>query len=74
MIENDEILRHDCIWPHGLNLSLHIDSQLEIAEFRRSCVRHSWPPASDDVTGDIDLPQLRKKVRAISRRESETEL
>lgn len=63
ILENDLILKHDCIWPHGLNFSLHIDSLLEVSEFRKSCLRHHWPPETDAVEEkEIDLNRLRRQV------------
>jgi hypothetical protein len=56
------ILKHDCIWPHGLNFQLHVDSLLEVSEFRKSCLRHHWPPAGDIVSDEIDLERLRQQV------------
>lgn len=60
ILENDVILRHDCIWPRGLNFTLHVHSILEIAEFRKSCVRHHWPPEADiSDEPEINLDRLR---------------
>lgn len=61
ILENDVILKHDCIWPHGLNFSLHIDSLLEVSEFRKSCLRHHWPPETDTVDEpEVNLDRLRR--------------
>lgn len=61
VLENDLIMKHDSIWPHGLNFRLHIDTLFEVSEFRRSCIRHQWPPQEDTVVGDtIDFVQVRK--------------
>ena len=62
VLENDLILKHDCIWPHGLNFRLSISSLLEVSEFRKSCLRHHWPPNGDISEGDLDLPKLRQQV------------
>lgn len=60
ILENDVILKHDCIWPRGLNFTLHVHSILEIAEFRKSCVRHHWPPEADiSDEPEINLDRLR---------------
>ena len=64
ILENDLILKHDSIWPHGLNFRLHIDSLLEVSEFRKSCLRHHWPPSSDPVSKTLDLGKLRRQVQA----------
>lgn len=54
-------MKHDCIWPHGLNFSLHIDSLLEVSEFRKSCLRHHWPPETDTVDEpEVNLDRLRR--------------
>ena len=62
ILENDLVLRHDSIWPHGLNFQLHIDSLLEVSEFRKSCLRHHWPPDGDTIAEQIDMVQLRSQV------------
>ena len=65
VLENDLILKHDCIWPHGLNFRLHIDSLLEVSQFRKSCARHKWPPDSGDLdSAPIDLDKLRGQIAA----------
>ncbi|KAI0211080.1 hypothetical protein LSAT2_004128 [Lamellibrachia satsuma] len=61
ILDNDLILKHDSIWPHGLNFRLHIDNLFEVSEFRRSCIRHSWPPLDDGgATDPIDFTQVRQ--------------
>lgn len=62
VMENDLILKHDCIWPHGLNFRLHIDSLLEVSEFRKSCLRHSWPPEAEVGDNEINLSKLRRQI------------
>ena len=63
VLENDVILRHDSIWPHGLNVSLHIRTPTEISEFRKSCSRHRWPPEAETISEqEIDLERLRKQI------------
>eukprot|EP00914_Ancora_sagittata_P021277 GHVO01041895.1.p1 GENE.GHVO01041895.1~~GHVO01041895.1.p1 ORF type:complete len:531 (+),score=62.96 GHVO01041895.1:121-1713(+) len=62
VLENDLILKHDCIWPHGLNFQLNISSLLEVSEFRKSCLRHHWPPEGDAGDDEINLPLLRAQV------------
>ena len=62
VMENDLILKHDCIWPHGLNFQLHIDSLLEVSEFRKSCLRHQWPPEAEVDDEEISLPRLRRQI------------
>jgi hypothetical protein len=67
ILENDLILKHDTIWPHGLNHSLHIGTPVEVAEFRRSCLRHRWPPEYDTAARpepDLDLDRLRRLIDA----------
>jgi len=69
ILENDLILKHDSIWPHGLNLCLHMDSLIEVTEFRRSCLRHGWPPEYDTATREqpeLDLDLVRRKLVASS--------
>src|SRR6218665_2318048 len=73
ILENDVILKHDCIWPHGLNFSLHIDSLLEVSEFRKSSLRHHWPPESDVVDeAEVSLDRLRR-IEKTSPREPDEE-
>jgi len=65
ILENDLILKHDCIWPHGLNFCLHLDSLVEVTEFRRSCLRHRWPPEYDTATREppeLDLDVVRRQL------------
>lgn len=66
VLENDLILKHDSIWPHGLNSHININSLLEVSEFRKSCIRHSWPPESDSLEEEdletINLTKLRKAI------------
>jgi len=67
ILENDLILKHDSIWPHGLNFSLHIDSLVEVREFRRSCIRHHWPPEYDTAAREqpeLDLDLVRRALAA----------
>ena len=71
ILENDIIIRHDCIWPHGLNFKLQIDSLLEISEFRKSCNRYHWPPQSDAVESAIELANLRTQLERLKQKEKE---
>jgi len=67
ILENDLILKHDTIWPHGLNNTLHIEAAVEVTEFRRSCLRHRWPPEYDTATRpetELDLDRVRKQISA----------
>ncbi len=65
-MENDLILKHDCIWPHGLNFSLHVDSLLEVSEFRKSCIRHNWPPDGDALDSlEINVEKLRSQIQNV---------
>ena len=67
ILENDLILKHDSIWPHGLNFCLHLDSLIEVTEFRRSCLRHHWPPEYDTATREqpeLDLDAVRRALTA----------
>lgn len=69
ILENDLILKHDSIWPRGLNRMLHLTTCVEVSELRNSCLRHRWPFASDvaaqdTVTKDIDLTVLRKRLQS----------
>jgi len=59
------MLKHDSIWPHGLNTRLHMDSLVELAEFRRSCLRHGWPPDHDAAatSAQLDLDAVRRRCR-----------
>ncbi|KAK2145859.1 hypothetical protein LSH36_651g01021 [Paralvinella palmiformis] len=66
ILENDLILKHDSIWPHGLNFRLHIDSLIEVSEFRKSCLRHHWPPESETVEGNfLNLGKLRDQIATL---------
>ena len=58
------MLKHDSIWPHGLNTRLHMDSLVELAEFRRSCLRHGWPPDHDAAATPVqlDLDAVRRQL------------
>ena len=64
ILENDLMLKHDSIWPHGLNTRLHMDSLVELAEFRRSCLRHGWPPDHDAAatSAQLDLDAVRRQL------------
>jgi len=67
ILENDLILKHDSIWPHGLNFCLHMDSLIEVTEFRRSCLRHHWPPDYDTAMREqpeLDLDSVRRALTA----------
>ena len=58
------MLKHDSIWPHGLNTRLHMDSLVELAEFRRSCLRHGWPSDHDAAatSAQLDLDAVRRQL------------
>jgi len=63
---NDAIIRHDALWPRGLNELLYVQTPLEVAELRLSCLRHRWPPADADVNPrekQINLPRLRARLQ-----------
>ena len=64
VLENDTVLKHDSIWPYGLNARLNIGSYLEVSQLRLSCIRHCWPPDRDavQVQGQIYLNQLRQQI------------
>ena len=67
ILQNDLILKHDSIWPHGLNVQLHLDSLIEVTEFRRSCLRHHWPPEYDTAAREqpeLDLDLVRRVLAA----------
>jgi hypothetical protein len=69
ILENDLVLKHDTIWPHGLNGALHIETPVEVAEFRRSCLRHRWPPEYDTAARPdpvLDLERLRRQIASAS--------
>jgi len=64
--QNDVIVGHDALWPRGLNDLLYVQTPLEVAELRRSCLRHRWPPADADVDPRetaVNLPRLRARLR-----------
>lgn len=60
--ENDVILKHDSVWPHGLNNNLHLGNIVAISEFRKSCFRHHWPPSDGDPIADVTIDV--RKVKA----------
>ena len=62
IVANDVILRHDSLWPRGLNELLFVRTPLEVAELRRSCLRHRWPPSGDEVENQLDLPLVRRRL------------
>jgi len=44
-----------------------MDSLIEVTEFRRSCLRHGWPPEYDTATReqpDLDLDLVRRALAA----------
>lgn len=62
---NDVIIRHDALWPRGLNELLYVQTPLEVAELRLSCLRHRWPPAEDHLEPretQLNLPRLRARL------------
>ena len=62
---NDVILRHDALWPSGLNELLYVQTPLEVAELRLSCLRHHWPPSDCELQprdAQLDLPRLRARL------------
>lgn len=60
--ENDVILKHDSVWPHGLNNTLHLGNIVVVSEFRKSCIRHHWPPSDGDTIADVTIDV--RKVKA----------
>ena len=63
---NDVIVRHDALWPRGLNELLYVQTPLEVAELRLSCLRHRWPPADADLQpcdAQLNLPRLRARLQ-----------
>ncbi|XP_074643470.1 uncharacterized protein LOC141900450 [Tubulanus polymorphus] len=40
---NDMILKHDSLWPHGLNRRLEMNP-LTLGDMQLSCVKYKWPP------------------------------
>ena len=43
---------------------MHVDSLLEVSEFRKSCIRHNWPPDGDALDSlEIDIEKLRTQVQ-----------
>jgi len=54
ILENDTILKHDSVWPYGLNFRLSVTSFVELVQLRTSCQRHRWPPTSRDRDPDVD--------------------
>jgi len=70
ILENDLLIKHDSIWPHGLSFSLQISSLLEVSEFRQSCIRHRWPPEKADpgTSSELDIVGLRSAVTSSSSR------
>ena len=63
---NDVIIRHDALWPRGLNELLYVETLLEVAELRLSCLRHRWPPADADLQPretQLNLPRLRARLQ-----------
>lgn len=66
VVENDLILKHDSIWPHGLNMTLTLQTSFDVIQFRRSCIRHRWPPERDfKVNGKspsrLDVDEVRRE-------------
>jgi len=62
ILENDTILRHDSVWPYGLNFRLSVTSLVELAQFRTSCRRHQWPKSRDSDMGDDDVTQSQGRL------------
>ena len=63
---NDVIIRHDALWPRGLNELLYVQTPLEVAELRLSCLRHRWPPVDADMRPgetQVNLPRLRARLQ-----------
>jgi len=58
ILENDTILRHDTVWPYGLNFRLSVTSFVELAQLRTSCRRHRWPTSHDPDMDDDDVTQV----------------
>jgi len=62
---NDVIMRHDALWPGGLNEMLYVQTPLEVAELRLSCVRHRWPPIDVHLQPhdtQLNLARLRSRL------------
>lgn len=56
-------MKHDSIWPYGLNFRLNITSFVEVVQLRQSCRRHGWPPERKRVReGELYLNRLRLQV------------
>jgi len=63
---NDVIMRHDALWPGGLNELLYVQTPLEVAELRQSCLRHRWPPADAELQPretQLNLTRLRARLQ-----------
>jgi len=63
---NDVIIRHDALWPRGLNELLYVQTPLEVAELRLSCLRHRWPSVDADLQprdAQLNLPRLRARLQ-----------
>lgn len=66
IVINDVIIRHDALWPRGLNELLYVQTPLEVAELRLSCVRHRWPSVDADLQprdAQLNLPRLRARLQ-----------
>ncbi|XP_064626781.1 uncharacterized protein LOC135487216 [Lineus longissimus] len=53
---NDLIIRHDALWPNGLNRDFVMNAET-LPHFRKSCLRHKWPKQRDNNT-ILPLPSL----------------
>lgn len=64
IVMNDVIIRHDALWPRGLNELLYLQTPLEVAQLRLSCLRHRWPPVDADLPPcDAQLNLIRLRTR-----------
>lgn len=79
ILENDMILRHDSIWPYGLNFRLNVTSFLDLEHLRTSCRRHRWPSArdpdlddDDDEVGKVQGRLCQRLRRAVSLHETDS--
>ncbi|CAH1783701.1 unnamed protein product [Owenia fusiformis] len=56
ILENDMMLKHDTVWPYGLNLNIHMTYWC-VPKFRESCLVHKWPPSNRDTDIVQPLPK-----------------
>jgi len=63
VLENDTILQHDAVWPHGLNFRLSVTSFVELTQLRASCRRHGWPESRNPDLDDADAADPGRSLR-----------